>query len=152
VKLTYQTGIGTLIQFILLSFLTLGSQVVSVVTTCTSDGGNCIGNLLTSVIFYILVAVVFGSIWLIGLWAQDQRSKRLALLLLGIEGMIALVSLFSLKLSLHDHKNVFGLIASFSIFLMACWIMLLAYRLMKAEGRRVAAGGRRRRRHPTPEL
>ncbi len=151
-NLTYQTGIGTLIQFILLSFLTLGSQVVSVVTTCTSEDGNCIGNLLTSVIFYILVAVVFGSIWLVGLWAQDRRSKRLAFMLLGIEGLIALVSLFSLKLSLHGHKNVFGLIASFSIFAMACWIMLLAYRLMRAEGRRISAGGRHRRRRPTPGL
>jgi hypothetical protein len=146
VKLTYQTGIGTMIQFILLSFLALGSQAVSVVTECTSKDGNCIGNLLTSIIFYMLVAVVFGSIWIIGLWAQDRRSKRLALMLIGIEGIIAAVSLFSLKLSLHGHKNVFGLAASFLIFVMACWIALLAYRLMRAEGGRVSPG-RRQRRH-----
>lgn len=144
-KLTYQTGIGTMIQFIVLSFLTLGSQVVSVVTTCNKDGGNCIGNLITSTIFYILVAVVFGTIWLIGLGAQTRRSRRMAQLLICIEGFIALVALFSVKLSLHG-KNLFGLLASLGIFLLAFWIVTLAYRLMKAGSNRAVSGQRRRRR------
>jgi hypothetical protein len=148
-KLTYQTGIATLIQFILLSFLTLGSQLVSVVTTCRQDGGNCIGNLITSTIFYILVAVVFGSIWLVGLAAQSRRSKRLAQLLICIEGMVALIALFSLKLSLHQHKNPVGLLVSFSIFALACWTITLAYRLTKFGGSRVVSGQRRRRRSTT---
>jgi hypothetical protein len=145
VKLTYQTGIATLIQFILLSFLTLASQLASVVTTCHTDGGNCIGNLITSTILYLLVAIVFGSIWLIGLGAQHRRSKRLALLLVCIEGMIALVALFSLKLSLHGHKNIFGIIASFSILALAVWTITLAFRLMRSGGGRVVTGGQRRR-------
>lgn len=141
-KLTYETGIATLIQFIVLSFFTLGSQVVSVVTTCHNDGGNCIGNLLTSIIFYILVAMVFGSIWIIGVGAQERRGKRLAQLLVSIEGLVALGALFSLKLSLHN-KSIFALIASFLIFALAIWIITLAWRIMRSGGNRISRGSGR---------
>jgi sugar phosphate permease len=142
-KLTYQTGIATLIQFILLSFLTLFSQVGSVVSTCRTDSNNCMGNLITSIVFYIVVAVVFGGIWLIGLAAQNLRSKRLALLLIGIEGLTALIALFSVKLSLNS-KNIFSITASFVIAVLAVWTISLAFRLMRSEGKRIAHGTRRR--------
>lgn len=144
-KLTYQTGIAALIQFIVLSFLTLGSQIFSVVDTCRK-GGECVSNLITSTILYILVAIVFGSIWLIGVAAQTQRSKRWAQLLICIEGVIALISLFSLKLSLHGHKNLGGMLMSFSIFLIAVWIISLAFRLTRYEGQRIRTGNQRRKR------
>ena len=146
-KLTYETGIGTLIQFILLTFLTFASQVGSVVTTCRKDGDNCVGNLITSLILYLLVAFVFGAIWIVGFGAQSRRSRRLAQLLICIEGFIALVSLFSLKLNLHS-KSVFGITASASILVIALWIVLLSFRLMRAGGGRVVHQGRsRQRRH-----
>jgi uncharacterized membrane protein len=146
-KLTYQTGIATLIQFIILSFLTLGSQAVSVVTTCRKDGGNCVSNLITSTILYILVAVVFGTIWLIGYAAQSRRSKRLAQLLIGIEGLIALIALFSIKVGAHAHKHALGLmIASFGILVLAGWIISLSFRLMRAGSGRVV---RQRNRQPS---
>lgn len=145
-KLTYQTGIAALIQFIVLSFLTLASQLDSVITTCHKDGGNCISNLITSTILYFLVVIVFGTIWLIGYGAQSRRSRRLAQLLICIEALIALVALFSIKLSLHSHKNILGLLASLGIIGLAVWIIVLAYRLMKAGGGRVVAGQRQRQR------
>ncbi len=89
-RLTYQTGIATFIQFIVFSFLTFASQVGSVVTTCHKDGSNCVSNLITSVILYILVAIVFCIIWIIGYGAQERRSKRLAQLLICIEAFVAL--------------------------------------------------------------
>lgn len=146
-KLTYQTGIGTMIQFILLSFLTLASQVVTVISACTKENGNCLQDLSIAIIFYILVAVLLGTIWLIGLGAQHRRSRRLAQLLICAEGLVALIALFSLKLSLHGGKNILGLTISGGIFLLAIWIISLAYRLMKASGGRVSSGGQRRRRH-----
>jgi len=145
VKLTYQTGIAALIQFIVLSFLTLGSQIFSVVDTCTK-GGECVSNLITSVILYILVAVVFGTIWLIGVAAQTRRSKRWALVLICIEAMIAFVSLFSVKLNLRGHGNLPGLLMSLAIFALAVWIISLAYRLTRFEGQRIRSGGGRQRR------
>jgi len=150
-KLTYETGIGTFIQFVLLSFLTLGSQIGSVVTTCHKDGSNCVSNLITSLILYILVGIVFGTIWIIGYGAQSRRSRRLAQFLICIEGFIALVSLFSLKLNLHS-KSVIGIVASLSILAIALWIVLLAFRLMRAGGGRVvrhSRTGRTRQRRRT---
>lgn len=143
-KLTYQTGITTFIQFLLLSFLTLGSQIISVVTTCRGTDGSCIGNLLTSTILYILVAVVFGCIWLIGLAAQGSRNKWLARLLICIEGAIAAVALFSVKLSLSEHKNVLGTFFSFAIAALAVWTIIMAWRLTRSEGGRISPGRRRR--------
>ncbi len=148
-KLTYQTGIATLIQFIVMSFLTLVSQLASVVSTCRTDSGNCIGNLITSTILYILVAIAFGSIWLIGLTAQSRRSRWLARLLICIEGLIALVALFSLKLSLHQHKNILGLAASLGIAALAVWTITLAFRLMRFEDRRIPGNRQRRKRRHT---
>jgi hypothetical protein len=143
-KLTYQTGISTLIQFIVMALFTFISQAFSVVSTCRTDSGNCISNLITSTVLYVLVGVVFGVIWLIGLAAQDRRSKRLAQLLICIEGFIALIALFSLKLSLHQHKNIFGLLASLTIAALAIWTVTLAFRLMRYEGQRITRGRRRR--------
>lgn len=148
-KLTYQTGIATLLQFLLLSFLTLFGQIASVVTTCRSSSDDCVSNLITSIILYLLVAIVFGSIWLVGYAAQSWRSKRLAQLLICIEGLIALVALFSLKLSLHSHKNILGLLASFSIFALAAWTITLAFRLMRSSGKRITTSQQRRRRRQT---
>lgn len=150
-KLTYQTGVATLIQFILLSFFTLGSQVVSVVSTCRKDGGNCVSNLITSVIFYILVAVLFGGIWLLGYAAQNSRSKRLAQLLIGVEGVIALGALFSIRLGLHQHKNAVAQFAALGILIMASWIVTLAFRLMRAGGSRVVNRQRRPVHHESEE-
>lgn len=147
-KLTYQTGIATLIQFLVLSLLTLVSQLVSAVSSCHKDGGNCITNVITSIIFYILVAVAFGTIWLIGYAAQSRRSKRLTQLLICIEGVIALGALFSIKVSVHQaSSNIFVLIVSFAILLLAVWIISLAFRLMRAGGGRVVTRQRGRRRH-----
>jgi uncharacterized membrane protein YsdA (DUF1294 family) len=144
-RLTYQTGVGTLIQFLLLSFLTLGSQAVSAVTTCSQNNGDCVSNLITSIIFYILVAIVFGAIWLLGYSVQSRRSKRLAQLLIAIEVVIALGALFSIKISVHQaNKNVFALIVSFLVLVLAAWIITLAFRLMRAGGGRVVVARQRR--------
>ncbi len=148
-RLTYQTGIATLIQFILLSLLTLVSQFGSVVTTCRTDSSNCISNLITSIILYLVVAIMFGSIWVLGLVAQNSRNRWLARLLICTEGLIALVALFSIKLSLHQHKNFLGIFASLSIAALAIWTTTLAFRLMRSEGKRITSGGRRRQRRHT---
>lgn len=144
-KITHQTGVSTLIQFLLLSFLALGSQLFSAVQTCRSDSLNCVSNLITSIIFYILVAMVFGGIWIIGYAAQTMRNKWLARLLICIEGLIALITLFSLKLSLHQKpKNVFTVIAEFVILVVAVWTIMLAWQLVRAQGRRIGPGRRQR--------
>jgi len=143
--LTYQTGVATLIQFILVSFFTLGSQTVSTVVSCHQDGHNCLINTLTAVIFFMVASIVFGVIWLIGYAAQARRSRRLAQLLIATEGFFALIALFSIKLNSHSHSAL-GLIASFCMLVMTAWIITLAFRLMRAGNARVVNPNRARRR------
>ena len=144
-KLTYQTGIVTMIQFIVLSFLGIANGANSVVTTCRHDGTDCVSNLIVSIIFFLLTAIWFGAIWVLGAMAQESRNKKLALLLIAAEGFIALIASFNAK----HHTDALGLGTSLIDLILAAWVIILAWRLMRAEGKRITPGGRRRRHHTT---
>lgn len=140
-KLTYQTGVATLIQFILLSFLGIANGANSVISTCRHDGTDCVSNLIVSIIFFILTAMWFGAIWLIGYTAQDRRHRRLAQLLIAAEAFVALIALFNAR----HHTDLLGLFTSLVDLVLAVWIVSLAFRLMRAGDRRVVRGGRSRK-------
>ncbi|HEX4774039.1 MAG TPA: hypothetical protein VH234_00795 [Candidatus Saccharimonadales bacterium] len=146
-KLTHETSIATFIQFIIASFFILITQLGSSVVGCFKDGSNCVLNLLTSIIFFIVASVVFGTIWLIGYMAQERRSRRMAQLLICAEGFIGLLAVFSLKLNLPS-RNAPGLIASFVVMVFAAWIIMFAFRLIRAGGGRVVVNRPRQRRRP----
>jgi len=141
VKLTYETAIATFIQFIVLSLLQIVNGIYSVATTCSSDGGDCVSNMISSLIFFILISIGVAAVWLLGFAAQDRRSKRLARLLIAIEGFIALIELFDAK----HYTDFLGLFTSLVGLVMALWIISLAFRLMRSGGGRVVARQRRRR-------
>lgn len=143
--MTYETATATLIQFIVLSLLNIANGVNSVVTTCRQDGGSCISNLLVSMIFYLLVVLWFGFVWILGYAAQERRSKRLAQVLIAAELAIALVAYFNIRH--HNHKDFLGVTTSVIDLVLALWVITLAYRLMKAKGGRVVV---RQRRRPQP--
>ena len=148
-KLTYETSVATFIQFIIVSLFILGTQLGSSVTGCfKSSATDCITNLITSLIFFLLAAISFGFIWLLGYAAQNRRSRRLAQFLIAVEGFIGLLALFSIKLN-SGSRSASGLIASFGVLVMAGWIVSLAFRLMRAGTGRVVTPQRRRRRPPT---
>jgi purine-cytosine permease-like protein len=144
VKLKYETGIATLIQFITLSLLGLANGGNSVVTTCRHDGGDCISNLIVSIIFYILTVGFFAVIWIMGAIAQERRSKRFAQALIAIEAFIALIALFNAR----HHTDILGLFTSLVDLGLAIWIITLAFRLMRAQGGRVVSHHRPRQRKP----
>jgi hypothetical protein len=144
VKLTYETAVATFIQFIISSLFILITQFGSAVTGCFKDRTDCVSNIIPSIIFFIVVSVFFGVIWLIGFAAQSRRSRRLAQLLILIEAGIGMLGLFSIKLNLHSH-NVSGLVASIGIAILCAWVITLAYRLMRAGGGRVVPRQRRRK-------
>lgn len=141
-KLTYQTGIATFIQFITLSLLGIANGANSVVTTCRHDSTNCISNLIVSLIFFILTALWFAAVWILGYMAQERRHRRLAQLLIAAEGGIALIALFNAK----HHTDILGLVTSLLDMALAVWIIYLALRLMRSGGDRVVTRQRRRRR------
>jgi drug/metabolite transporter (DMT)-like permease len=146
VKLTYQTAVATLIQFITLSFLGIANGLNSIVTTCRHDGHDCTSNLIVSIIFFILTALWFGAVWILGTLAQERRSKRLALLLIGAELLIAMVAYFNAR----HHTDALGLATSLIDLALALWIITLALRLVRAKGERItsSSGQRRRRQRP----
>ena len=141
-KLTYQTGVATLIQFITLSFLGIANGVNSVVTTCRHDGSNCTSNLIVSLIFFILTALWFGAVWVVGYTAQERRSRRLAQVLIVGEALIALVAFFNAK----HHTDAIGLATSLIDLILAVWIISLAIRLVLAGDKRITTRPRNRQR------
>ncbi len=149
-KLKYETAVATLIQFVLLTFLNIATGLSSVVSECHKDSTNCVSNLLVSLIFFLLISVWFGFIWILGFAAQDRRSKRLARVLIVAEVFIALIALFNAK----HHTSVLSLATSLIDLVLASWVIALAYRLSRADGGRIMSKPRaRQRRHPTtPKL
>lgn len=141
-KLTYQTGIATLIQFVALTLLNVGTGAVSVVSSCHNGGGDCVSNLIVSLIFFMLLAGWFACVWVLGYMAQQQRSRRLAQLLIAAEVLIAMVALFNAK----HHTDPLSLATSIIDFCLSIWVILLAFRLMRSGGARIVAHQRPRRR------
>ena len=132
-KLKYQTAIATLIQFVTLTLLNVATGTVSVISTCHDGNGDCVSNLLVSLIFFLLVALWFGFVWVLGYTAQERRSKRLAQILILAEALIALVALFNVK----HHTDPLSLITSVIDLGLSIWVVTLAYRLIKAGGSRI---------------
>jgi heme A synthase len=141
VKLTYQTAVACLIQFVTMSFLTLANEGNSVVTTCHNHG-DCFSNLLSSLIFFILTAAWFGVVWMLGYTAQEQRSRRLAQVLIIAELAIAVVAIFNAK----HHTDILSLFTSLLDVALALWVISLAWRLMRSGGGRVVSRSRSRKR------
>jgi cell division protein FtsB len=149
-KLTYETGPATFIQFAVLGLLNIATGVQSVVLTCQKDNNDCLGNLLVSFIFYLLILGWFGAITALGFIAQHRRSQRLAWLLIFAELAIAGVASLNIKLNLKYDNGWLTLITSIIDFVLAFWIITLAWRLSKASGGRVVAKQKQRARKRRP--
>ena len=81
-----------MIQFvvgILLSFVTGG---MSIIGGCRgANSGDCVSNAFVSLILIILVAVCYAILLGVGYIAQERRSPRLAMVLMGLEAVAVLV-------------------------------------------------------------
>lgn len=147
-RFRYETGIVTLVQFIVLSLLSLANSLNSIIGTCIHSRGQCIENMIPSILLFILVAAWFACIWVLGYAVQDRRSRKLAVVLMGAEFMVAIVALFSIK----HHSDWLSAITSTIDLVFALLVIVLAFRLFRSGGSRVVARSRvaqrRRRRHP----
>lgn len=142
----HQVANIALVQFILMCFLGFANGGYSIVTTCQQHS-DCLSNALVSVVYWILIAVWFGFLWILAYTAQERRNKKLIWLLIGAQGMVALVSSFNAR----HHPDIIGLITSIVDCVLAIWVIILALRLLSAKGGRVVAkqrgsNGRARRR------
>jgi hypothetical protein len=144
-NLKYQTGVATLAQFIVMSALNFINSVAGDVQSCTSDGG-CLGDVVLNLLYFLLVAVWFGFIWVLGYTAQDRRSKRIAQVLILAEAAIALVALQDTRGNIaHTHHDILGFFTSVIDLGFAIWVITLAWRLMRAGGGRVTTARSRQR-------
>jgi hypothetical protein len=140
-RLRYETGTATLVQFAVVTILAFINQSASIISTCLKHDGDCVSNSLVSLITVILIAIWLGFISALGYAAQDKRSKRLARVLIAAEAFNLLISLFNAK----HFPSTLGLITSVIDLLLAAWVIMLAWRLMRANGGRVVASGARAR-------
>jgi preprotein translocase subunit SecG len=140
-RLKYETGTATLIQFTTLALLGIPDAIVSIISSCSKPHTACVTNSFFSVVFFILVTGWFCTVWILGSITQQRRSRRLAWLL---------VALFN---SRHD-SNVLTRGTSVLDVLLAAWVIFLAVRLARAKGGRIVSSARSRRRKPplTPQL
>ena len=148
-KLTYETGTATFIQFGVLSILNIATGLNSIISTCSTDKNSCVSNTLVSVVFYILVVGWFGFVSALGYMAQQKRSKRLAQLLICAELLISMVAFFNA----HHHNDIFTLLTSIVDLFLAAWVIYLSFKLMRSRGGRIVAKQpARNRKSPAPKL
>jgi hypothetical protein len=142
-KLTYQTGIAALIHLGIMTALNVANFVHSSVQGCTVGGGDCLGDIITSMLYFMVTTIWFASLWILAAAAQDRRSRKLAFALICAEGLVVMVALFNAE----HHNHLLGLITSLTDAILAAWVALLALRLFISGGGRVTAssGARRRR-------
>jgi len=138
-KLTYETGTATLIQFMVLGLLNILNSLNSIITSCY-HGKDCVTNAMVSFIFYILLVGWYAALWVIGYLAQEKRNKLLAQLLICAEGLVALLAVFNIK----HHNDLLGLFTSIVDLGFTIWIITLAFRLMRSDGKRVVRHRRNR--------
>lgn len=133
-KLKYETGIATSIQFVVVSILNLIDGVVSSVSQCTNGSGGCFGDVVLAMLYFLVISIWFGALWLAGFAAQDRRSKRIALFLIGGEGLVFLASVYNLT---HHNTSLINSATSFVDLVLSVWVAFLAFRLMRAKGGRI---------------
>lgn len=149
-KLRYETGTATLIQFAVITLVALLTQIRGVIESCLKNGSECVSDSVISILYVILLAMWLGFVSVIGYAAEDRRSKRLAQLLLVLQIMI----LGPILMNIRGSHNPFDRLGSLIDLAVCVWVVILAWRLMSSNGGRIVnksmvrAGAERPRRRP----
>ena len=144
IKLKYETGIATTVQLIFVTVFNIINGAASSIDQCTNNSGNCLSNIVLSLLYFMVLSVGFVSLWLIGMETQDKRSKRLAQVLILGEFVVAGISLFDLT---HQDPSITGRISSFVDGIFSIWVIVLAVRLLRSNGGRIKKRSRSRMRN-----
>jgi hypothetical protein len=144
-KIPRDVSVVTFIQFVTLSLLGIANGLNSVVYTCNKDSSDCVNNLLTSMIFFILTVIWFAFVWVLSYAVRDRRSKRLALVLIASELLIAMIAYFNAR----HHTDFLSLATSVIDLMLALWVTYLAFLIWRSKGGRVRTRQRARRRPET---
>jgi hypothetical protein len=143
VKLRYETGTATLVQFLVIMLLGFIGGIAGVVSQCKDNGmASCVQDSVVTLAYVLILAGWFGFIAMLGYAAQDQRSHKLARVLMVVEFMVLAISLFNAK----HFPNILGLVTSLTDAALAAWVIILAFRLSRAKGGRITPSAARPRR------
>lgn len=140
-RLKYEISLVTLIQFIVMSLLSLANSLNSIIVTCINESGSCVENMIPSIILFIMITIWFGFIWVLGYTVQERRGRKLTASLIAAEGMTALVALFSVK----HHSDALSFGTSLVDLVLSSWVLILAARIFFAGEKRVVNRRGRRR-------
>lgn len=139
-KLRYNTGQATIVQFIAVMLLGFVSSTISLFQAVDSEGsGSFATNLLLTVFILILQALWLGFICVVGFAAQDKRNRSLALLLIGLEGINLAVAFMNIR----HPGNPVAFLASLTHILIALYIIWLAYEIYRSRGKRIVSRARK---------
>lgn len=141
-RLTYQVGIAALIHLSVITLFNIANGVQSSVQQCTGNDTDCIGGMITNMLYFIVTSLWFGAVWLLAVAAQEKRSRKLLVLLMMAEFMILAVASFNFQ----HGSNPLGRVTSLVDMLLAVWVGILAARLWLAGGGRVTSSQRARKR------
>lgn len=137
-KLTYQTAVASLVQFIVIMILGIPDNVINIVSTCHSDGSNCVSNMIATIIFYILTGAWFGIILLVAYAAQHRRSRQFAVILIGFEFITLVVAGY---IDFRHDSNWLSKGTSLLDALLSLWVIYLAIRLFLTGNKRMVSKG-----------
>ena len=133
-RIRYETGTATFVQFIIGAGLSFISGVASIIGGCRGAGGaDCVSNAFVSLILIILTVTAFGFLLGLGYVAQERRSSRLAALLIGCEAFAMLIFLFDARQS----PAVVDKLTNAISFIVAAWVAFVAVQLYRARGGRI---------------
>jgi hypothetical protein len=140
VKLRYETGTATLIHFIVMMLFGFVNGFATIFNECKdTDAISCVQSSGITLIFVLLLAGWFGFLAMLGFAAQEQRSHKLARVLMCAEAMVLVVALFNIKHFNSGSNTILELLNSLADAAFAVWIIMLAFRLSRAKGGRITA-------------
>ena len=130
----YRTARATLYQFTIGSALAFVSGVASIVIGCRgADSVDCTTNTFVSLLLVLLFVFGYAVLFGLGLWAQQARSSRLALLLMGCEAFVFVFFVFDAK----QAPDSVDRIANACSALLAIWVGYVAWNLLRSRGARI---------------
>ena len=141
-RIRYETGIATLVQFAAIAGLSFINGLASIISGCRGGAtADCVTNAFVSLVLIIMLLVGLGILLALGYAAQARRSVRLAYTLMAAEAFAAAVFLFDAK----QTPSLVERLTNFLSFLVSAWVIFVAWRLSRAKGGRIVANRGRRR-------
>lgn len=146
--LRYQTATATFIQLAVMTLLVIVGGIMDVAKNC-ENSSECVTNSFLWIIIAFLMAGWYAALFAIGYFAQENRSYKLARLLIAGELFTAFIALMLVK----NPSSFYSGLAAIIALIFAVWIIILAWRLYKARGSRISTtrGGSNRPRRRLSE-